>query len=113
VYNAFPGYFSFCTTYNQQIPALSGRIYELLLWGKSMVEAGAAAERARIVASGDRPALDLLGKLTAKRDWFAALGPKQPQGDPEKWREYVQQIGEEANQLERELVRRSVTFTGQ
>ena len=55
VSKAFPGYFSSCTTYNQQIPALSGKIYGLLLWGKSTVAAGAVAERARIVASGDRP----------------------------------------------------------
>jgi len=58
-------------------------------------------------------ALDLFGKPTAKGDQFAALACKQPQGDPEKWRDSVQQIGAEANQLERELMRRSATFAGQ
>jgi len=113
VSNAFPGYFSFSITYNQQMPELAGKVYDLLLWEKGMVAARAAAERARIVASGDRPALDLLEKLAAKRDQFAALARKQPQGDPEKWRDYVQQIGEEAIQLERELVQRSTAFAGQ
>ena len=42
-----------------------------------------------------------------------ALAHKQPQGDPEEWRDYVQQIGEETNQLERGLARRLATFAGQ
>jgi len=112
VSNAFPRYFSFSATYNQQIPELAGKVYDLLLWEKGMVAGSVAAQRARIAASGDAEALQLLDQLTAKKNQYAALAGARPL-NYEQWRKNLEQVGEAANELEKELTRRSAGFAEQ
>ncbi|MGO9088936.1 MAG: tetratricopeptide repeat protein [Candidatus Sulfotelmatobacter sp.] len=112
VSNAFPRYFSFSATYNQQIPELAGKVYDLLLWEKGMVASSVAAQRTRIAASGDAEALQLLDQLTAKKNQYAALAGTHP-ANYEQWRKNLEQVGEEANELEKELTRRSAGFAEQ
>jgi tetratricopeptide (TPR) repeat protein/CHAT domain-containing protein len=112
VSNAFPRYFSFSTTYNHQDPGLAGKAYDLLLWQKGMVAASVEAQRARIAASGDAEALGLLDQLTAKKNQYAALVGAHP-ANYEQWRKNLDQVGEEANELDKDLTRRSTGFAEQ
>ncbi|MDA2934328.1 tetratricopeptide repeat protein, partial [Acidobacteria bacterium AH-259-D05] len=106
VADAFPLYFSFCFTYTDQNPVLLGKMYDVLLWQKGFVATSVAALRTQIAASGDPQALALLDQLTAKRTQLANLRTTQSD-DPAQWRQRVEQLEQEANDLERELVRRS------
>jgi len=105
---AFPSYFSFCFRNGGQNPALAGKMYDVLLWQKGFVAASVATMRAKIAASGDREALALLDRLTAKKTKLAALAAARP-ADREQWQRVVTRLEDEANQLERELVGRSAS----
>jgi len=112
VSDVFPRYLSFSATHNQQLPGLAGRAYDLLLWEKGIVAASVAAQRARIAASGDAEALQLLDQLTAKKNQYAALAGMHP-ADHEQWRKNLERVGEESNETEKELTRRSAAFAVQ
>jgi len=105
----FPIYYSFCSTYHEKSPGLVGKMYDVVLRQKGLVVSGVAALRAKIEASGDREALALLEKLTAKKTQLAKVLTAQP-ADREEWRKSVAQIENEANDLEKELVRRSAAL---
>ncbi len=102
----FPGYLSFCFTYRDQSPGLAGKMYDLLLWEKGLIASSVAALRAKVAVSGDKEALALLEKLTAKKTRLAALA-NAPLANGEQGRKSVEQLRQEANELERELVKRS------
>ncbi len=106
----FPGYFSFCLTFCGKDPALIGKMYDVVLWQKGMVAWSAAALRAKIEASGDKDILALFEKLTSKKAQLAKL-LMTPAADREGWRKAVTQLENEANELEKELVRRSAALT--
>jgi len=108
----FPLYLSFASTYQSQDPALAGRMYDLVLWQKGLVVGSVAAQRARLVASGDKQALALLDQLAAKRTLLATLSrtPPSDQKKLEAWRQSFARLQQEANDLEKELVRRSAGF---
>ena len=108
----FPLYHSFCFAYRQKNPALIGKMYDVVLWQKGLVGTSIAAMRAEITASGDKQALVLLDELAAKKTRLATLLTSEP-GDLAQWRTTVEQLEREANELERELVRRSATFAEQ
>jgi CHAT domain-containing protein/Tfp pilus assembly protein PilF len=108
----FSGYFSFCFTYREQKPELLGRMYDVALWQKGFVGQSVAALRAQIAAGGDPEALRLLEELTAKKTQLAKLLQATPE-DPPPWRQRVEQLEKEANELERELVRRSTALAEQ
>ncbi len=106
----FPIYFSFCLAYEKQLPGLIGKMYDVVLWEKGFVAQSAAAMRARIQAGGDAESLHLLDELTGKKNQIAKLVASLAEGDPQKQAARRQQIGqldEEANDLEKELVKRS------
>src|SRR5713226_9076393 len=111
----FPLYLSFASTYQSQDPTLAGRMYDLLLWQKGLVVGSVAAQRARLVASGDKQALALLDQLAAKRTLLATLSrtPPSDQKKLEGWRQSFPRLQQEANDLEKELVRRSAGFAEQ
>src|SRR6266852_1226738 len=102
----FPGYLSFCFTYRDQSPGLAGKMYDLLLWEKGLIASSVAALRAKVAVGGDKEALALLEKLTAKKTRLAALA-NAPLANGEQGRKSVEQLRQEANELERELVKRS------
>jgi len=107
----FQRYFSFVHTFHAQNPALTGSMYNLLLWQKGFVAGSVADMRRLIEASGDAEALKLLNELTAKRTQFAALLSVQPSSsDAEAWHAKVDQLRTEADRVERTLVTRSSTF---
>jgi tetratricopeptide (TPR) repeat protein len=110
VQDRFHLYFSFCLTYRQQVPELAGKMYDTVLRQKGFVAQSAAALRAKIRASGDAEGLRLLDELTAKKGELAKLAGASAEGDPQKQAARRKQIGElesEANDLEKELVKRS------
>jgi CHAT domain-containing protein/Tfp pilus assembly protein PilF len=106
----FPLYFSFCFTYHQQVPELAGKMYDTVLWQKGFVAQSVAALRAKILASGDAEALRLLDELAAKKSELAKLATAPAEPDPQKQaarRTQIEQLEKEANDLEKELVKRS------
>ena len=106
----FPVYFSFCFTYRQQFPELAGKMYDTVLWQKGFIAQSVAALRAKILASGDAEALRLLDELAAKKSELAKLAGAPAEDDPQKQtarRAHIEQFEKEANELEKELVRRS------
>ena len=105
----FPAYLSFSYAYRQEDPALVGRMYDVVLWQKGLVVSSVAALRAKIEASGDKDALALLERLTAKKAQLAKLLTAQPT-DREVWQRSVARLEDEANDLEKELVRRSTAL---
>jgi tetratricopeptide (TPR) repeat protein/CHAT domain-containing protein len=105
----FPSYYSFCLTYHKKSPGLVGKMYDVVLRQKGLVVSSVAALRAKIEASGDREALTLLERLTAKKTQLAKVLTAQ-RADREEWRKSVVQIENEANDLEEELVRRSAAL---
>jgi len=109
VSSAFAIYHSFASLYGSQDPTLGERMYDLLLWEKGLVADSVVAQRARLITSGDAAALTLFDQLTAKRNEYAALIGAQP-NDREQWRRDLDQLQQEANDLEEQLVRRSAIF---
>src|SRR6266852_1420983 len=108
----FPLYLSFASTYQSQEASLVAKMYDLILWQKGLVVGSVAAQRARLVASGDKQALALLDQLAAKRTLLATLSrtPPSDQKTLEGWRQSFARLQQEANDLEKELVRRSAGF---
>jgi CHAT domain-containing protein/Tfp pilus assembly protein PilF len=109
----FPAYFSFCLSHRQQLPELTGKMYDLVLWEKGFIAQSAAALRARIRASGDAESLRMLDELTAKKSELAKLAGAPAAGDVQRQaqrREQIEQLEKAANELEKELVKRSGTL---
>ena len=102
----FPIYMSFALSYHSRLPGLTGKMYDLALWQKGMVAGSVAAQRARLVATGDPQALALFEQLAAKKTQLAALRTP-PAQHREQWQENVAELQDQANELEKELVRRS------
>jgi tetratricopeptide (TPR) repeat protein len=110
VQDRFPTYFSFCFTYRQQVPGLAGKMYDTVLWQKGFIAQSVAALRAKIIASGDAEALRLLDELAAKKGELAKLvtAPSEPEAQKQAARlAQIEQLEKEANELEKELVKRS------
>ena len=105
----FPVYFSFVHRFHSKDPSLAGSMYDLLLWEKGFIADSVADMRRDIEASGDAEALKLLGQLTAKRTQIAALVNTEPP-DRELWRQQIDQLRSEANEIEKVLVTRSSAF---
>ena len=105
----FPIYFSFCTAYAGRMPALTGSMYDVLLWEKGFVGQSIAALRAKIAASGDPEALKLLDQLTALKQQLSAL-LNNPGPDRTAWQKQVAELKAQADQAEQELVRRSAAL---
>jgi CHAT domain-containing protein len=61
-----------------------------------------AALRSQILSSGDRQALALLDQLNAKRTLLANFLNRQPK-DPPEWKKTSEQLGREADEIERQL----------
>jgi CHAT domain-containing protein/Tfp pilus assembly protein PilF len=108
----FPMFFNFCSKYRQQFPDLSGKMYDLALWERGLVAQSMAAVRAQIGLAGDKEGILLADQLAAKRARLVRLGNAMPP-DQEQWRKQVDQLSQEANDLESELVRHSAIFAEQ
>lgn len=102
----FPLYFSFAFASRERDPAFTARMYDVLLWEKGFIAASAAALRSRILAGGDPETLAILERLTAKKTQLAGE-VSSPHDDGMQWRKNLQQLEVEANDLEKELVKRS------
>jgi CHAT domain-containing protein/Flp pilus assembly protein TadD len=108
----FPLYASFCFSYWVRNPALAARLYDALLWRKGLVASGMAALRSQILSSGDRQALALLDQLNAKRSVLANFLNQQPK-DRAEWKKTSEQLGREADEIERELARTTSAWAEQ
>ncbi len=89
VFDYFPVYFSFVHLYHEKDPQLTGSMYNLLLWDKSLIVGSVADMRRQVEASGDMEALKLLGQLSAERTQIAALQNAQPP-DRGLWRKQME-----------------------
>ena len=110
VQHRFPIYFSFCFTYRRQVPGLAGKMYDTVLWQKGFIAQSEAALRSKIQAGGDPEALHLLDLLTQKKSELAKLATAPPEGEVQKQaarRGQIGQLEKEADDLEKDLVRRS------
>jgi tetratricopeptide (TPR) repeat protein len=105
----FQLYFSFCFAYGDSNPALIGKMYDALLWQKGLASRSIAALRAQIAASGDPEAIKMLDRLTAKKTQLSKLLIEAP-SDRAQWRKRVEELEQEANDLERVLVKRSTVL---
>lgn len=105
----FPAYFSFVHRYRTKDPGLIGSMYDVLLWEKGFVAGSVADLRRSIESSGDADARGLLSQLTAKRSQIAVLLNTEP-ADRDLWRQQIDQLRTEANDIEKSLVARSSAF---
>ena len=96
----FPIYFSFIVKYRDRSPELAGKMYDALLAERGLVAQSATAIRARLLASGNRPALALLDKLTAEKAQFASLASSEPGNQAQ-----IKQLSNQINQTEETLAR--------
>jgi CHAT domain-containing protein/tetratricopeptide (TPR) repeat protein len=102
-------YFSFAEHFQTNSSGLTGRMYDLLLWQKSMVVRSIEVLRRRVAARGDCEALGLLNELAAKRVRISTLMDDVSAGS-DTWRQRMDALIEEADSLERKLVALSGTF---
>lgn len=108
--NNLPEYMSLCFSYHEQFPELVGKAYDTVLWQKGFIAQSVAALRAKILAGGDADALRMLEELTSKKGALATLAASPPEADTQKQaarRAQITQLENEANELEKDLVRRS------
>jgi CHAT domain-containing protein len=104
----FPIYFSFITRYHDRYPALAGKMYDALLAERGLVAESAASSRARLLASGNRPALAILDKLAAEKAQFAALSTSGSDNHAQ-----IGQLSQQINQTEEALAKISAAFSQQ
>jgi CHAT domain-containing protein/Tfp pilus assembly protein PilF len=112
VSDRFPRYFRFCLNYRQKFPDLLGKMYDVVLWEKGFIAQSVIAQREQIESGGDKETLGLLNQLTAKKTEIARLLTAQPT-DREQWHKQIDQVTQEANELESKLVRRSASLAEQ
>ena len=106
-----PLFFSFALTYSKKDPTLTGKMYDSALWEKGLVARSVTAARAKIGASGDKEALSLFEVLTGLRTQLANLRDR-PGNDVDHWRETVQRLEQESNDVEANVARRIGTLGG-
>jgi CHAT domain-containing protein len=104
----FPIYYSFLTRYHERYPAMAGKMYDTLLAERGLIAESSAASRARLVASGNRPALALLDKLSQEKAQFAALSSSASDNHAQ-----IKQLSDVINQTEEALAHVSATFSQQ
>ncbi len=109
---AFPMFFSFVAKFHEQMPELTGQMYDALLEQKGLIAASAASMRAAVVASGDPQAVAMLDKLSSDRTQMAAL-VEAGAGNTANHQAQINQLGDEANSLEQTLMKRSAALSRQ
>lgn len=107
-----PSFLSFGYYYRNERPQFAAKMYDALLWGKGMVASSVTAQRAALLTSGDSQALALFEELTNKKNQLAALFRAQPT-DREQWRNDVDRLQSEIQDLEEKVSRRSAAFAEQ
>ena len=110
--NAFPLFFSFVLKFHDQVPTLTGQMYDALLEQKGLTAESAAAMRAAVVASGDAQAVAMLDKLASEKAQLAAMS-ESTSADPANHGQQVSQLLQEANTLEQSLMKRSSVVSRQ
>ena len=109
VSDEFPAYFTFVRAYHRQSPALSGRMYDVLLWEKGIVASGVAALERRIETGGNPENIALFEKLRAVRTKASNLMFTVSANLPRRQQELAD-LETQANGIERQLAQRSATF---
>jgi CHAT domain-containing protein len=109
---AFPLFFSFVVKYHDQMPELTGEMYDDLLQEKGLVAASAASMRAAVEASGNPQAVQMLDKLASDKAQMAAL-VEEAAGNQANHQTQINQLGDEANTLEQSLMKSSAVLTRQ
>jgi CHAT domain-containing protein len=110
--NAFPLFFSFVLKSHDQMPELTGRMYDALLEEKGLIASSAAAMRSAVDASGDPQAVQMLDKLASDKAQMAAL-VEADAGNTANHQAQINQLGNEANTLEQSLMKRSAALSRQ
>ena len=104
--DVFPNLLAFAVLRNAEDPELTGWMYDVLLFEKGLVASSVADLRAHILTSGDTEISHLLDQLSAKRSQLARLRTVESE-DHEKWSTAIDELQQEANEIEQELARRS------
>jgi CHAT domain-containing protein len=111
-HNAYPLFYSFVLKFHDQMPELTGKMYDAVLNVKGLIAESAAAMRAAVAASGDPQAVAMLDKLANERAKIAAL-VESASGNATNSRVRIDQLEDEANTLEQALMKRSVAVSEQ
>ena len=106
VRGVFTLYLSFCFQYRDRLPDAASTMYDLVLLQKGLVAESVASFRARVAATGDVQAIQLLNQITGLRAEVARLRADPASITPDS-RGKADQIEKEANRAERELVKLS------
>ena len=106
---AFPMFFSFVLKYHQQMPDLTGEMYDYLLQEKGLVAASAASMRAAVAASGNPQEVAMLDRLASDKAQLAAL-VEEAAGNQANHQAEINQLGDEANTLEQTLLKQSAAL---
>jgi CHAT domain-containing protein len=109
---AFPMFFSFVAKFHEQMPELTGQMYDAVLEQKGLIAASAASMRAAVVAGGDPQAVAMLDKLSSDRAQMAAL-VEAGAGNTANHQAQINQLGDEANTLEQTLMKSSAALSRQ
>ena len=109
---AFPMFYSFVLKFHDQMPELTGQMYDALLEQKGLVAASAASMRAAVVASRDPQAVAMLDRLASDKAQLAAL-VETDAGNTANHQAQINQLGDEANTLEQTLMKRSAAMSQQ
>jgi CHAT domain-containing protein/tetratricopeptide (TPR) repeat protein len=108
----YPSYLSFCLTYRDKQPGLADKIYDLVLWQKGLIAASISSVSRRVAGSGDKQGLELLDQFIATRTQLAELFSTAPR-DVTSWRNKMDRLQQDANSIERQLVKRSFVLPGE
>jgi len=111
-HNAYPLFFSFVLKFHDQMPELTGQMYDAVLEEKGLIAESAAAMRAAVMASGDLQAVTMLDKLASEKAQLAALS-ESTVGTPASRAQQTAQLMQQANGLEQALIKRSAAMSQQ
>jgi CHAT domain-containing protein/tetratricopeptide (TPR) repeat protein len=103
--DTYPRYLSYCFSCAAHDPSIARKMFDAMLWMKGLVSNSIAEVRSKVAASGDEEALALFERLLARKGQLANL-LYHPKEDLDQWRQTVEQVRQESNDLESNLVRR-------
>src|SRR5262249_3364572 len=96
---------SFAVTAGKYESSVAGRVYDRVLLEKGVVAQSTTALTAKVVASGDQETLQVLQKITMKKEELRKLAGA-PLKDLSAWRGAVERLQQQLAELQAELVRR-------
>ena len=105
----FYNYYLFAYEYSKTNPSIITKLYNLLLWHKGIILTSQSAMVRSILESGDSTAIETLNRLKSKREQLAYLY-SNPIDNVELYKQQLQILEQESDELEKELSRISSAY---